>query len=201
MAEGPAPGQKIGTARRLIAVAPLILFLALAILFYVRLNSGVDNRIVPSPLVGKPAPQSALPPLEGLNGPAGPIPGFAISALKGKAAVVNVWASWCVPCRQEHPILLRLGKDRRFVIAGINYKDDAANALSFLGQLGNPYDAVGVDGNGEIAIDWGVYGVPETFVIDGNGVIVHKHVGPLTDEAVEQTLLPMLETVLQATQP
>lgn len=180
--------------RRLWLVAlPLVLFLALAGLFLSRLETGGDPSRIPSALVGRPAPVATLPPLEGLKGPGGvPLPGIDIAALAGKPALVNVWASWCAPCREEHPILMQLAKDPRFALVGINYKDAPENARRFLGQYGLPYAAVGVDPKGRAAIDWGVYGVPETFVLAKDGTIAHKFVGPLTPEAVATTLLPLM---------
>lgn len=180
--------------RRLWLVAlPLVVFLALAGLFFSRLESGNDPSRIPSALVNKPAPAITLAPLPGLKGPDGaPLPGIDLPALAGKPALVNVWASWCGPCREEHPILMQLAKDPRFSLVGINYKDAPDNARRFLGQYGLPYKAVGVDPNGRAAIEWGVYGVPETFVLSKDGIIVHKFVGPLTPEAVSGTLLPLM---------
>lgn len=190
--------EPIGTParprRRLWLVAlPLVVFLALAALFFSRLETGGDPSRIPSALVGRKAPVVTLPPLAGLKGPDGqPLPGIDLAALGGKPALVNVWASWCGPCREEHPLLMQLGKDPRFNLVGINYKDAPDNARRFLGQFGLPYKAVGVDPNGRAAIEWGVYGVPETFVVAKDGTIVHKFVGPLTPEAVTGTLLPMM---------
>jgi cytochrome c biogenesis protein CcmG/thiol:disulfide interchange protein DsbE len=116
--------------------------------------------------------------------------------LEGQVTIVNVWASWCAPCRIEHPVLMELSRRSGFAIAGINYKDQQQNALRFLGELGNPFSAVGVDPRGKAAIDWGVYGVPETFIVSADGSIVHKHVGPLTPESLERTFLPALEAAL-----
>lgn len=186
--EAPAP------RRRLWLVAlPLVLFLGLAALFFSRLETGGDPSRIPSALVGKPAPTIPLPPLAGLKAPGGAdLPGIDIAALKGKPTLVNVWASWCAPCREEHPVLMQLAKDGRFNLVGINYKDAPENARRFLGQYGLPYQAVGVDPKGRAAIDWGVYGVPETFVLAKDGTIAHKFVGPLTPETVANTLLPLI---------
>lgn len=180
--------------RRLWLVAlPLVLFLALAGLFFSRLETGGDPSRIPSALVGKAAPTMALPPLDGLKGAGGAaLPGIDLAALAGKPALVNVWASWCAPCREEHPLLMQLAKDPRFTLVGINYKDAPENARRFLGQYGLPYAAVGVDPKGRAAIDWGVYGVPETFVLAKDGTIVHKFVGPLTPDAITTTLLPLM---------
>lgn len=180
--------------RRLWVVAlPLVLFLALAALFLSRLESGGDPSRVPSALVGRAAPLTVLPALEGLTREGAAVPGLDVAELRGKPALVNVWASWCAPCRTEHPLLMELAKDPRVTVVGLNYKDKPDNARRFLGQYGLPYSAVGVDPAGRLAIDWGVYGVPETFVLDRNGVIVHKFVGPLTSESVRGTLLPLLD--------
>ncbi len=161
--------------RRAAVFIPLAIFLALAIVFFTRI--GGDHSTVPSALIGRPAPMLALPALEGSNKPA-----LDPSSFKGNVSVVNVWASWCAPCRAEHPFLVRLSSDKRIRIAGINYKDQPANALKFLSQLGNPFAAIGVDGAGRAAIDWGVYGVPETFLVGRDGRILYKQVGPITAE-------------------
>jgi cytochrome c biogenesis protein CcmG/thiol:disulfide interchange protein DsbE len=154
---------------------PLAIFLALAVIFFTRI--GGDHSTVPSALIGKPAPQLSLPALEGANTPAlDPV------SYKGNVTVVNVWASWCAPCRAEHPFLVRLAKDKRVRVAGINYKDQPANALKFLSQLGNPFHAIGADTAGRAAIEWGVYGVPETFLVGRDGRILYKQIGPITAE-------------------
>lgn len=168
---------------RFIFMLPVIIFGALALVFLVRLYGG-DPSMVPSVLINKPAPEFALAPLEGLRNDTEQMPGLTradLVAAEGDArvSIVNVWASWCVPCRDEHPVLMELAKDDQLRVFGINYKDRPENARRFLGALGNPYEAVGVDANGRSAIDWGVYGVPETFIIDRNGVIRHKHIGPI----------------------
>ncbi len=179
--------------RRIFVIVPLLLFLGLAGLFLVQLLSGRDLTAVPSALIGQAAPQTMLPPVEGIDRP-----GIASDAFKGKVTLVNVWASWCAPCREEHPLLLALSQDRRFDIAGLNYKDRPENARRFLGDLGNPFSAIGADGSGRAAIDWGVYGVPETFLVGKDGKILYKHVGPLTDEAVRDDLMPHIEQALTA---
>lgn len=181
--------------RRIFVLIPLVLFLGLAGLFLVQLLSGRDISTVPSALVGQAAPHTMLPPIEGLDRPGINSPEFG-----GKVTLVNVWASWCAPCREEHPVLMALAQDSRFEIAGLNYKDRPENARRFLGDLGNPYTAVGADQAGRAAIDWGVYGVPETFLVGKDGTILYKHVGPLTAEAVQSALLPQIEKALTASQ-
>jgi cytochrome c biogenesis protein CcmG/thiol:disulfide interchange protein DsbE len=160
---------------------PLVGFLALTGLFLLRLQDGDPSKI-PSALIGRSAPQTALPALPGLLANGASVPGLDPAMFKGKVSVVNVWASWCVPCHEEAPLLTELAKDKRLQIVGINYKDGADNARRFLGRYGNPYEEVGVDKNGRAAIDWGVYGVPETFVIGRDGTIVFKLVGPVTKQ-------------------
>ncbi|RWL89787.1 MAG: DsbE family thiol:disulfide interchange protein [Mesorhizobium sp.] len=185
--EAPAP------RRRLFVLLPLLVFLGLAGLFLSQLLSGRDVAEIPSALIGLPAPQTSLPPLEGVN-----LPGLDSKSFAGKVTLVNVFASWCAPCREEHPVLLGLSQDKRFTLAALNYKDQPENARRFLGDLGNPYQAIGVDPVGRAAIDWGVYGVPETFVIGKDGKIAYKHVGPLTPDSVRTLLLPQIEKALAA---
>jgi cytochrome c biogenesis protein CcmG/thiol:disulfide interchange protein DsbE len=168
---------------RLLFLLPALVFAALALLFVVRLYSGDPSRI-PSALIGRPVPAFALAPLEGLNAGGQPVPGLAQADLMGRTTIVNVWASWCAPCRQEHPVLMDLAREGGARVVGINYKDNPENARRFLGALGNPFAAVGVDPNGRTAIDWGVYGVPETFIVGPDGTIRYKHVGPLTPETL-----------------
>ncbi|RWA77874.1 DsbE family thiol:disulfide interchange protein [Mesorhizobium sp.] len=179
--------------RRLFVLLPLLVFLGLAGLFLSQLLSGRDVSEIPSALIGLPAPQTNLPPLEGSN-----LPGLDSKAFAGKVTLVNVFASWCAPCREEHPVLLALAQDKRFTLAALNYKDEPENARRFLGDLGNPYQAIGVDPAGRAAIDWGVYGVPETFVVGKDGKIAYKHVGPLTPESARDLLLPQIEKALAA---
>jgi cytochrome c biogenesis protein CcmG, thiol:disulfide interchange protein DsbE len=157
---------------------PVIVFAGLAALFWKGL-SGEPSKI-PSALINKPVPEFTLDAVPGLG-----VPGFAAADIKsGKVTVVNVWASWCAPCRIEHPLLIELAKRSDIVLFGINYKDEPENAARFLGTLGQPFAAVGMDANGRAAVDWGVYGVPETFIVDGQGVIRYKHIGPLSPEAM-----------------
>jgi cytochrome c biogenesis protein CcmG/thiol:disulfide interchange protein DsbE len=176
---------------------PLIGFLALAGLFLLRLN-GDDPSKIPSALIGHPAPQTALPALEGLVNNGAQVPGLDPATFKGKVSIVNVWASWCIPCHEEAPLLTALGQDKRLQLIGINYKDAPDNARRFLGRYGNPFGIVGVDGNGRAAIEWGVYGVPETFIVGREGTIVYKMVGPVTPENIDTMLKPEIDKALNA---
>jgi cytochrome c biogenesis protein CcmG/thiol:disulfide interchange protein DsbE len=191
MSDAPAPRR----GPRLIHLLPLGIFLALAAVFFTRLVSGEDPSQIPSVLVGKTAPDFSLPALEGLARDGTPIPGLDTETLRGKVSLVNVFASWCGPCREEHPLLTRLAGDKRIQVLGINYKDIPENARRFLGELGNHYAAVGVDDSGRTAIDWGVYGVPETFLVGPDGVIRRKFIGPLSEEAIAEVLMPDIEAL------
>jgi cytochrome c biogenesis protein CcmG, thiol:disulfide interchange protein DsbE len=182
---------------RFLMVLPLILFLGLAVLFWFRLGDGDPSKI-PSALIGRPAPQTILPPLDGLARDGKPVPGLDPAVFKGKVSVVNVWASWCVPCHDEAPLITELGKDRRVQVIGINYKDSPENARRFLGRYGNPFGVVGVDGNGRAAIEWGVYGVPETFIVGREGKIVYKMVGPITPDNLDSVVKAEIEKALKA---
>jgi len=193
----PLPAAQADGRRQLLMALPLIAFAALAAMFWVRLGSGDPSRI-PSALIGHPAPQTMLPPLAGLTSDGAAVPGLDPAMFKGKVSVVNVWASWCVPCLEEAPLFTELGKDKRLQLVGINYKDAPENARRFLGQYGNPYRVVGVDGNGRAAIEWGVYGVPETFIVDRQGTIVYKLVGPVTSENIDTVLKPEINKALNA---
>jgi cytochrome c biogenesis protein CcmG, thiol:disulfide interchange protein DsbE len=177
VAEATSPSRS-----RLLFLLPALVFVGLVVLFGAQLMSGRNPAEVPSVLINKPVPSFSLAPLEGLVANGRPVPGFSKEDLKGGVTVVNVWASWCAPCRQEHPLLVELAKDPSVRVVGINQRDKPDNARRFLGTLGNPYVAVGVDPNGRASIDWGVYGVPETFIVGPDGTIRHKHIGPLTPE-------------------
>jgi len=184
-------------SRRLIVLVPLIVFAGLAALFLVRLNAG-DPSTIPSALIGHPVPQTTLPPIAGLKRDGVAVPGLDPASFQGAVSVVNVWASWCVPCHDEAPLLMQLSEDRRLRVVGINYKDDADNARRFLGRYGNPFAASGVDQHGRAAIEWGVYGVPETFVIGRDARIAYKLVGPITPENFRSILLPQIDKALAA---
>ena len=171
-------------------VLPVAAFVVLAAVFGFYLYQigpgGKDISNVPSALIDKPAPVFQLPPIEGRND------GFASSDLAGKVSLVNVFASWCLPCRIEHPILMRLA-DEGVPIYGINIRDTPEDARRFLDRLGNPYRRIGADTNGRVSIDWGVYGYPETFIVDREGRIRYKHIGPITPRVLDRTIRPKLE--------
>jgi cytochrome c biogenesis protein CcmG/thiol:disulfide interchange protein DsbE len=179
-------------ARYALALIPLAVFAGFAAIagkmLYDQDVNGLDVSAIPSALIGKTAPSLSLPPLEGSNTAA-----LTDAAMKGKLTLVNVFASWCVPCRQEHPVLKELANDSRLTIVGINYKDRNDNALRFLGELGNPYKAIGVDPNGKAAIDWGVYGIPESYLVGPDGTILYKKVGPFDERSLTQDLMPAIE--------
>jgi cytochrome c biogenesis protein CcmG/thiol:disulfide interchange protein DsbE len=169
---------------------PLVVFLALAALFAFGLRSGDPSKL-PSALIGKQVPAFEFPPVEGLVDGKTVINGFNGQMLAdGRVSVVNFWASWCVPCVQEHPLLVALSVKTGVRIMGVNYKDQVVAARRFLGRYGNPYTAVGADSSGRGAIEWGVYGMPETFVVNGRGQIVFKHVGPISPETLETKIIP-----------
>ncbi len=175
--------------RLALALAPLVVLAGLVTLFWANIDR--DPNEVPSVLLNKPVPDFSLPPVEGLD-----TPGLDSAALKGQVSVVNVFASWCVPCRAEHPFLMELSKTG-IPIFGINQKDVAENARAFLAGLGNPYARIGADISGRVSIDWGVYGVPESFVVNANGVITYKHTGPITEKSLRQSVLPAIEAAME----
>lgn len=188
------PGRG-GFGRFAIAAIPLLVFAGIAAtagkMLYDQDVNGKSISEIPSALIGTRAPALALDPLESSN-----TPPLTSAAIKGKLTLVNVFASWCVPCRQEHPILKELGKDPRLNVVGINYKDRQENALRFLGELGNPFAAIGVDPNGRAAIDWGVYGIPESYLVGPDGTILYKKVGPFDAQSLQQGLYPAIEKAL-----
>jgi cytochrome c biogenesis protein CcmG/thiol:disulfide interchange protein DsbE len=180
------PGNK---RRNVFILLPLLAFIALAALFLYRLGTG-DPSVLPSALIGHPAPVTDLPPLPGVERNGKPIPGVSNATFQGAVTLVNVWASWCVPCRDEVPFLEQLSKDKRIQLVGINYKDAPEDARRFLNRFGNPFIANGRDASGRTSIDWGVYGVPETYVIGRDGHIAYKLVGPVTADNLIRTLEP-----------
>jgi cytochrome c biogenesis protein CcmG/thiol:disulfide interchange protein DsbE len=184
----PAPPR----ARVWLALLPAAVFILLAVLFYRGLSGNPAQ--VPSVLINKPVPDFALEPLAGLN-----LPGLATTDLqKGRVTFVNVWASWCAPCREEHPLLMELARREDVVVVGINYKDDPENARQFLNTLGVPFAAIGADQNGRASVDWGVYGVPESYLVDGAGTIRYKWIGPLTREALDTYIIPKIAEIRRA---
>lgn len=183
------------TKRGLILLLPLIVFAGLAVLFFVGLQEGDPSRL-PSALIGKPAPHTVLPPLAGITRDGKPVPGLDSAAFKGDVTLLNVWASWCVPCHDEVPFLERLSKDKRIRLVSINYKDTEDNARRFINRYGNPFAATGRDESGRASIDWGVYGVPETYLIGRDGRIAYKLVGPITADNLQSTLEPEIEKAL-----
>jgi cytochrome c biogenesis protein CcmG/thiol:disulfide interchange protein DsbE len=190
-------GMAAPKRRSWLVALPLLGFIALAGLFLARLHGGDPSKI-PSALLGHPAPQTPLPPLPGLVSNGAQVPGLDPEVFKGKVSVVNVWASWCVPCHDEAPLLTELSKDQRLQLVGINYKDAPENARRFLGRYGNPFSVVGIDGNGRASIEWGVYGVPETFVVGRDGRIRYKLVGPLTPQNFDSVLKTEIDKALKA---
>ncbi|MGO7763291.1 DsbE family thiol:disulfide interchange protein [Rhizobium ruizarguesonis] len=181
-----------GTSRYTLALIPLVVFGGIAAtaakMLYDQDFHGKNIAEIPSVLIGNKAPSLNLPPLEGSN-----LPALTDEAVNGKLTLINVFASWCIPCREEHPILKALAKDNRLNIVAINYKDKNDNALRFLGDLGNPYRAIGIDPNGKAAIDWGVYGIPESYLVAADGTILYKRVGPFDDLSLKEGLFPAME--------
>ena len=178
--------------KRLLFLLPVVVFAVVAAYFLWGLNPERDPREVPSALIDKPVPEFELPPI-----PGGDKPGFSSADLtgSGQVALVNVFASWCIPCKAEHPLLMRLAADDVVPVYGINYKDKPAEARQWLADLGNPYTKIGADLDGRVAIEWGVYGVPETFVIGPEGRIRYKHTGPMRPEDLEEKILPLVENL------
>ena len=191
---------KPARGRRVLVLVPLAVFLALTALFLVRLGSGDPSRI-PSALIGHMVPDTNLPPVTGLERNGAPVPGLLAADFRGQVTLVNVWASWCVPCHDEAPLLLALAADPRIRLVGINYKDQPDNARRFLNRYGNPFAAAGADQNGRAAIEWGVYGVPENFVVGRDGRIAFKLVGPITEDNLEKQVKPALEKALAGSPP
>ena len=181
MSAGEEPRRRKG---RLLAMMPVAVFALIGAGFYWGLFNGDDT--LASPLIGKAVPEFDLPPIEGLPN------GLSTADLKGQVSLVNVWASWCVPCRVEMPLLNELAAQGEVPIFGINFKDRPEEALGFLDELGDPYTRIGADRNGRVSIDWGVYGLLETFVIDAEGQIAYKHIGPFNRRSLEEDILPIV---------
>ena len=173
-----------GTRSRLAGYIPLLVFLVMTVFFAIGLT--MNPRDIPSPLIGKPVPEFSLPPVKG-----GTL-GLSSADLRGEVSIVNVFASWCVACREEHPILMGIKEQGIVPLHGINYKDKPDDARAWLDDMGDPYTRIGADISGRVAIDWGVYGVPETFVIDRNGYIAYKHIGAVTPEVLRDKIMPLV---------
>ena len=172
--------------RVLLAVLPLVVLVGLIAVFALNMNR--NPNLVQSVLIDKPAPAFALGAVAGPG-----VVGFDTAALKGEVTVVNVFASWCIPCRAEHPLLERLKDETGVRIFGINQRDAPENAAAFLAELGNPYDRIGADSDNRVSIDWGVYGVPETFVVNADGIVTYKHVGPISPQSLVRDVIPAIE--------
>ena len=174
-----------GSRPRLAGYIPLVVFIVMAVFFAIGLT--MNPRDIPSPLIGKSVPEFSLPPVQGRT------LGLSSTDLRGQVSLVNVFASWCVACREEHPILMGIKEKGLVPLHGINYKDKPDDARAWLDEMGDPYTRIGADISGRVAIDWGVYGVPETFVIDRDGLIVHKHIGAITPQAMRDTIMPIIK--------
>ncbi|MEM8664572.1 MAG: DsbE family thiol:disulfide interchange protein [Pseudomonadota bacterium] len=182
----------MGLSTRLLLAAPLVAFAALAGVFAFRVTDGADRSVVPSALIDKSVPDARFPALSDA------LPGVSPEDLTGQISLVNVFASWCGPCRIEHPLLMEIAQSKDIQMVGLNYKDRVPEANAFLAELGNPYDAIGVDPDGRRVIEWGVYGVPETFIVDASGAIRAKHVGPLTPEVMDGPFGDTLTALMDA---
>jgi cytochrome c biogenesis protein CcmG, thiol:disulfide interchange protein DsbE len=167
-------------------ILPLVALVGLIAVFAINIDR--NPSYVQSVLIDNPAPEFSLAPVEGID-----VPGLDTASLKGDVTVVNVFASWCIPCRDEHPLLVALKEQTGARLVGINQKDAPENARAFLAELGNPYDAIGADTNGRASIDWGVYGVPETFVVDAQGIVRFKHIGPISPQSLQNEVIPAIE--------
>lgn len=179
-------------ARYLLPIAVFLVMVTVFGLVLYQISQGRDIREVPSPLIGKAAPEFEIPLL------LEPQQTFSSEQLKGRVSLVNVWASWCVSCRYEHDLLVRISRNTDIPIIGINYKDERMDALQWLRDRGNPYEASIFDYDGHVAIDWGVYGTPETFIVDQQGVIRYKHTGPITMEKLRDEIMPLVNRLRKA---
>ena len=188
----------VSRMRIVLALLPLAIFAALAAIFWTQLHSGRNISEIPSALIGTKAPFRDLEPLAGARAGDGPMPPITAETGKDRLTLVNFWASWCIPCRQEHPVVMALSKDPRLTVVGVNYKDGNENALRFLGELGNPFSAIGLDPDGKMAIDWGVYGIPESYLVGPDGTILYKRVGPFDEKSLKEGLYPAIEKALAA---
>ena len=186
--ETPNPSTRPRSwTRRIAMLVPLAVFAGLAVFFAIGLT--LDPREVPSVLIGKPVPQFALPAVQRRS------LGLATKDLVGEVSLVNVFASWCVACREEHPLLMQISREGIVPVHGLNYKDAPADAAAWLDRMGDPYRRTGADLDGRVAIDWGVYGVPETFVVDASGTIQYKRIGPITPDVWNNTILPLIRSL------
>ena len=183
----PRPPRADASSPRLARFVPLVLFIAVAA--FLAIGLAHDPRQVPSVLIGKPVPEFSLPPVRGRA------VGLSSADLKGKVSLVNVFASWCVACRDEHPLLMQIKREGVLAVHGLDYKDPPADAQRWLDDMGDPYERTGADLDGRVAIDWGVYGVPETFVVDRDGRIAYKHIGAITPSVWRETLLPLVRSL------
>lgn len=183
------------TRARILVALPLIAFLALSAIFLLRLTDNADRSVVPSALIDRPAPDVIFPSLHSVA------TGFSPDMLDGRVTLVNVFASWCGPCRVEHPLLMQLSQTPGLRLVGLNYKDRYDDARRFLDDLGDPYDAIGVDDDGRRSIEWGVYGVPESFIVGPDGIVRAKHVGPLDADAMSGAFGDTLRRLLTGSAP
>lgn len=182
-----APTEQEQRPKRWVYLMPLGLFVVLMVFFFYGL--GLNPRLIPSPLIGQPSPEFALPKLSN------PDEIFKQTDLKGEVSLLNIWATWCTSCRQEHPVLMKIAESKQVPIYGLYYKDDPALGIDWLKNYGNPYQENAVDEDGKVGIEWGAYGTPETFVIDQQGIIRHKHVGPISWHEWKTKLLPLINSL------
>src|SRR5437660_5144214 len=184
-----SPAIRRAALRRMAVFLPALIFVGMAVLLSWGLTRNASD--IPSALIGKPVPAFSLPPVQGRT------LGLSSGDLRGEVSLVNVFASWCVACREEHPVFMQLAATGTVPLHGLNYKDRPDDAARWLDTMGDPYTRTGSDLNGRVAIDWGVYGVPETFVITKDGHIAHKHIGAVTPKDIEETLLPLIRRLRQ----